>query len=49
VLFGTRVDQLPTSYERYLLNGIRRDLGFGGVPVRLTMRAPKNPYDAPKE
>jgi GTPase len=44
VLFGTRVDQLPTSYERYLLNGIRRDLGFGAVPVRLTLRAPKNPY-----
>ncbi|MGN6270415.1 MAG: ribosome biogenesis GTPase Der [Sphingomonas sp.] len=44
VLFGTRVDQLPDSYQRYLLNGIRRDLGFGAVPVRLTLRAPKNPY-----
>ncbi|MBV9843245.1 MAG: ribosome biogenesis GTPase Der [Sphingomonadaceae bacterium] len=44
VLFGTRVDQLPNSYQRYLLNGIRRDLGFGAVPVRLTLRAPKNPF-----
>jgi len=44
VLFGTRVDQLPVSYQRYLLNGIRKDLGFGAVPVRLTLRAPKNPY-----
>lgn len=44
VLFGTRVDQLPMSYQRYLLNGIRNELGFGAVPVRLTMRAPKNPY-----
>ena len=44
VLFGTRVDQLPTSYQRYLVNGIRRDLGFGAVPVRLTLRAPKNPF-----
>jgi GTP-binding protein len=44
VLFGTRVDQLPDSYVRYLVNGIRRDLGFGAVPVRLTLRAPKNPY-----
>jgi GTP-binding protein len=44
VLFGTRVDQLPMSYQRYLINGIRRDLGFGAVPVRLTLRAPKNPY-----
>jgi GTP-binding protein len=45
VLFGTRVDLLPESYRRYLLNGIRRDLGFGAVPVRLTVRAPKNPFD----
>jgi GTP-binding protein len=45
VLFGTRVDQLPESYRRYLLNGIRRELGFGAVPVRLTVRAPKNPFD----
>jgi GTP-binding protein len=49
VLFGTRVDQLPASYQRYLLNGIRRDLGFGAVPVRLTMRAPRNPYNKPEE
>ena len=45
VLFGTRVDELPTSYQRYLVNGIRRELGFGAVPVRLTLRAPKNPFD----
>ena len=44
VLFGTRVDELPESYRRYLVNGIRRDLGFGAVPVRLTVRAPKNPF-----
>ena len=45
ILFGTRVDQLPESYRRYLINGIKRDLGFGAVPVRLTLRAPKNPFD----
>jgi GTPase len=44
VIFGTRVDQLPESYRRYLVNGIRRELGFGSVPVRLTLRAPKNPF-----
>ncbi|MBW8744750.1 MAG: ribosome biogenesis GTPase Der [Sphingomonas sp.] len=44
VLFGTRVDQLPESYRRYLVNGIRRDLGFGAVPVRMNLRAPKNPF-----
>jgi len=46
VLFGTRVDELPMSYQRYLINGIRRELGFGAVPVRLMLRAPKNPYGA---
>ena len=45
VIFGTRVDQLPASYERYLVNSMRKDLGFGAVPVRLMFRAPKNPYD----
>jgi GTP-binding protein len=45
VIFGTRVDQLPASYERYLVNSLRRDLGFGAVPIRLTLRAPKNPFD----
>jgi GTP-binding protein len=44
VIFGTRVDELPESYRRYLVNGIRRELGFGAVPVRLTLRAPKNPF-----
>jgi GTP-binding protein len=44
VLFGTRLDLLPESYRRYLVNGIRRDLGFDAVPIRLTLRSPKNPF-----
>jgi GTP-binding protein len=44
VVFGTRVDQLPESYRRYLLNSMRRDLKLGAVPLRLTMRASKNPF-----
>jgi len=44
VIFGTRVDQLPESYRRYLLNSMRRDLGLGAVPLRLTMRSQKNPF-----
>ncbi|MFM2300901.1 MAG: hypothetical protein RLZZ84_637 [Pseudomonadota bacterium] len=44
VLFGTRLDDLPTSYQRYLINGIRRELGFEAVPVRLMLRSPKNPF-----
>lgn len=45
VVFGNRVDDLPESYRRYLVNGIRKELGFGAVPVRLTLRGGKNPYD----
>jgi GTP-binding protein len=44
VVFGTRLDDLPASYERYLVNSIRKELGFGAVPVRLTFRSPKNPF-----
>ena len=44
VVFGTRLDDLPKSYERYLVNGIRAKLGFGSVPIRVTLRSPKNPF-----
>jgi GTP-binding protein len=44
VLFGTRLDLLPESYRRYLINGIRRELGFDAVPIRLTLRSAKNPF-----
>ncbi len=44
VVFGTRLDMLPKSYERYLVNGIRAKLGFEAVPVRVTLKSPKNPY-----
>ncbi|WP_293943025.1 ribosome biogenesis GTPase Der [Sphingomonas sp.] len=48
VIFGSRVDQLPDSYQRYLVNSMRRDLKLGPVPLRLTMRATKNPFDPAK-
>ena len=48
VVFGTRLDALPTSYERYLVNGIRRELGFEAVPVRVVLKSPKNPYNSNK-
>ena len=46
VIFGTRLESLPTSYERYLVNGIRDKLGFDAVPVRVVLKSPKNPYNA---
>jgi len=44
VIFGTKLDALPASYERYLVNSLREKLGFGSVPIRLTLRSPKNPF-----
>ncbi|MEO5773078.1 MAG: ribosome biogenesis GTPase Der [Sphingomicrobium sp.] len=46
VIFGNRVDEIPESYRRYLLNAMRRDLKLGPVPLRLTLRGSKNPFDA---
>jgi len=45
VVFGNRVDQLPESYRRYLVNGLRETFELAGVPIRLTMRAKRNPFD----
>src|SRR5688500_11195480 len=48
VVFGNRLDELPESYRRYLVNALRRDLKLGPVPLRLTFRGTRNPFDAPK-
>ena len=45
VVFGTRTDELPESYRRYLLNAMRRDLGMEAIPLRLTFRSSRNPFD----
>jgi GTP-binding protein len=45
VIFGSRTDELPGSYLRYLVNGLRRELGFEGVPIRLAARGRTNPFD----
>ena len=45
IIFGTRLDMLPDSYRRYLVNGMRRELGFEGVPIRIQFRSAKNPFD----
>ena len=45
VVFGNRLEELPESYRRYLLNAMRRDLGLGPVPLRLDFRGRSNPFD----
>ncbi len=46
ILFASRPDALPTSYLRYLTNGLREAFDIQGAPIRLWVRAgSKNPYD----
>ena len=50
VLFASKADQLPASYRRYLVNGIRQSFDLPGVPIRLTVKSSANPYkDQPSE
>ncbi|WP_310497299.1 ribosome biogenesis GTPase Der [Sandarakinorhabdus sp.] len=44
IIFGNRTEDLPASYGRYLVNTLRDDLDFEGVPIRLSFRGGKNPY-----
>ncbi len=45
VMFSTRPGDLPEAYMRYLANGIRDTFGLDGVPIRIYLRKPKNPFD----
>ena len=47
VVFGNRLEELPDSYRRYLLNAMRRDLKLGAVPLRLDFRGRSTPFDRP--
>jgi len=43
-LWCSQPDELPDSYQRYLVNGLREPFGLEGVPIRLLLRGSKNPY-----
>ena len=44
VLMCSRAADLPESYKRYLVNGLREAFELPGVPIRLIVKAGKNPY-----
>ncbi|MDT7951861.1 MAG: ribosome biogenesis GTPase Der [Acetobacteraceae bacterium] len=44
IMFGTRAEQTPEDYQRYLVNGLRERFDMPGVPIRLQQRGTKNPY-----
>ncbi len=44
IIFGTRAEQTPEDYRRYLVNGLRDSFNLPGTPIRLQFRGTKNPY-----
>ncbi len=44
-LFGNQLEALPKSYTRYLVNGLREAFDLPGVPIRISLRTGKNPFD----
>jgi GTP-binding protein len=48
VIFGNQLDELPTSYERFIINGLRKTFDLPGVPIRISKRAGDNPYEGKK-
>ena len=48
IVKATHTDQIPTSYQRYLINGLRADFDMPGTPIRLFFRdqGGENPFKA---
>jgi GTP-binding protein len=44
VIFGNQLDELPDSYRRFLMNGLRQTFALPGTPIRLTLKQGENPY-----
>jgi GTPase len=44
-LFGTRAEQVPDTYQRYLVNSLRETFEMPGVPIRVMLRGTDNPYE----
>jgi GTP-binding protein len=51
VVMCSHPDAVPTSYSRYLVNGLREGFGLQGTPIRMFLRSQsdKNPYRHKKE
>ena len=43
-VFCSRPVGIDAAYRRFLVHGLRRRFGFSGTPIRLLLRAGKNPY-----
>jgi GTP-binding protein len=45
ILFASRPEAVPASYQRYLVNNMREAFAMPGTPIRLWLRGGKNPFD----
>ncbi|HVK81194.1 MAG TPA: ribosome biogenesis GTPase Der, partial [Verrucomicrobiae bacterium] len=48
VLICSRAEDMPESYKRYLVNGLREAFDMHAAPIRLIVKAGKNPFDEDK-
>jgi GTP-binding protein len=44
VLIASRAEEIPESYKRYLVNGMREAFNLHATPVRLVVKSAKNPF-----
>ncbi len=44
VLIASRADEMPESYKRYLVNGLREAFSLHAAPIRLIVKQGKNPF-----
>jgi len=44
VLIASRAEEMPESYKRYLVNGLREAFDLHASPIRLIVKAGKNPF-----
>lgn len=44
IIFANRSEDIPSAYERYLVNHLRETFDLPGIPLRILWRAGKNPY-----
>ena len=49
IIFGTRAEQTPEDYQRYLSNSLREEFNMPGTPLRLQFRGTTNPYADDKD
>ncbi len=49
VVFTSIPEAVPEDYKRFLVNGLRRDFDMPGTPIRMFLRAGKNPYEGRKK